>query len=183
MLPAIMAAAAKVVARVVVAVAVPADAAEIVVAVVAAAHGGRNDRIIREETGDRDVPHRFWRGSLHLACDAIEERALTGRPHGSILPLLVPRHLDSFELGFVGRFGVVDERRQFGYVTIEIGEANLQRIQLGKFVRQRNRDIFRVGPSQLSSHRILTPSALPPDLKGHGFSRAVRSARELAFRP
>ena len=55
----------------------------------------------------------------------------------SILPLLVPSHLDAFEFSLGGGFGFVGELRQFNDPTVEVGEADLERIHRGEFVGQR----------------------------------------------
>jgi len=50
---------------------------------------------------------------------------------GSVEKLVVPGHLDGFELAFGGALGIVFELGQCGYIAMQIGETDRQRLELG----------------------------------------------------
>ena len=59
-----------------------------------------------------------------------------------VFPLLVPGHLDGFELAFV-RFGrIVAEAVELGDPLEQVGEAHLERILLGELVVEGQGDVF-----------------------------------------
>src|SRR4051812_24160886 len=63
-----------------------------------------------------------------------------------VLEFLVPRHLDRFELRLVRQLRIVVEAVQRGDFLAQVGEAHGQRIEPGKFLHQRDADVFGVGP-------------------------------------
>src|SRR5260370_36290800 len=62
------------------------------------------------------------------------------------LPLLVPGHLDGFELAFVRLGRIVAEIVELGDPLVQVGEAHLERILLGKLVIESHGDVFRLVP-------------------------------------
>ena len=64
----------------------------------------------------------------------------------SVLELLVPGHLDGFELRLVRLGRVVGEAFELGHVAVQVGEADRERIEVGKLFLQLNADLFGVGP-------------------------------------
>src|SRR5262249_17912945 len=60
--------------------------------------------------------------------------------------LIEPRHLDRFEQLLVARLGIVAEVRQFHHVTMQVGEPHGQRVRLGKFLAERDAEVFCVPP-------------------------------------
>ena len=58
----------------------------------------------------------------------------------------MPRHLDGFELAFVGSCGIALEIRQFSHVAVQVGEADGERIELGMDFREEDADVFGVVP-------------------------------------
>ena len=69
-------------------------------------------------------------------------------PLRAILKFFVPRHLDGFELAFVGSCRIAFEIGQFGYVAVQIGEAYGERIELGMDFGEQDADVFGVVPSE-----------------------------------
>jgi hypothetical protein len=63
-----------------------------------------------------------------------------------VFPLFVPGHLDGFELGFVGGFGVVVELIEFGDEPMEAGEADGERISVRELLVEFDPDVFGHGP-------------------------------------
>src|SRR5919204_1299541 len=85
-----------------------------------------------------------------------------------VLPFLVPRHLDRLELRLVRRLRIVVEPVETDDSFAEIGEAKRQRIDGRKLFRERDADVFRVGPFHgttscgLRSFLSDLPSWMPP---------------------
>ena len=73
-------------------------------------------------------------------------------PLRSILELFVPRHLDGFELAFVGGSGVAFEVGELGDVFVQVGEANGEGIELGMYFTEQDADVFGVVPSERFRH-------------------------------
>src|SRR5438067_1551990 len=67
----------------------------------------------------------------------------TPAPLLRVLPFLVPRHLNRFELRFVGGLGIVVEAVELEHALAEIGEADGQGIEIREFFGQRDADVLR----------------------------------------
>src|SRR5437773_2465088 len=72
-----------------------------------------------------------------------------------VCEFLVPRHLNGFELGLVRRLRVVVEAGQGDDALAQIGEADGQRIDAGKLLRERNADVFGVLPFHRDTSSVL----------------------------
>src|SRR5208337_1680129 len=79
-----------------------------------------------------------------------------------VLELFMPGHLDGFKPRLVRLCRVVGKTFQFGDVAMQIGEADRQRVQTGKFLSQLNADLLGVGPQNLARHRVDLLTFLPP---------------------
>jgi len=63
----------------------------------------------------------------------------------AVLKFLMPSHLDSFQLAFVGLFRIVLEFGQFGDVAVQVGEAESRHntpMPLETLIRELNGDLF-----------------------------------------
>src|SRR5437764_8283900 len=69
-----------------------------------------------------------------------------------VLVFLVPGHLDRFQPRLIRLRWIISEVRQLRHVTMQIGKANRERVDLGKFLLQLNTDLFGVGPMNLTWH-------------------------------
>ena len=88
--------------------------------------------------------------------------------HCGVLPFLVPRHLNRFELRLVRRLRVVVEPVERDDFSRRSVKRTGQRIDAGELLHQRDADVFRVGPLHgvtscaLRSFRSDLPSWMPP---------------------
>src|SRR5581483_885409 len=83
----------------------------------------------------------------------------------SVFPFFVPRHLDRLELRLVRAFRVVVEAVEGEDLLAHVGEADGERIEIGKLLRERDRDVLRIGPlhrATSSFFRSDLPSWMPP---------------------
>src|SRR5262249_9015203 len=63
--------------------------------------------------------------------------------------LIEPRHLDFFQGGFVGGLGVVGEAVELGDPAVQVGEADGQRVDVGKLFAERDPEVLGVLPREL----------------------------------
>src|ERR1700682_4414734 len=76
----------------------------------------------------------------------------------AVQEFLVPGHLDSFELGFVGGRGVAGKTGEFGDPFVHVGEADGQRIGVREFVRKADSNVFEIFPTKCWRHVRLLKS-------------------------
>src|SRR5262245_39801313 len=98
---------------------------------------------------------------------AIIDRRLFRRRPLSPGDLLVPGHLNGFELRLVRRFRIVAETVERHDPLAQVGEADGQRIEARELLGERDADVFRVGPlhratSSCFALRSDFPSWMPP---------------------
>ena len=65
---------------------------------------------------------------------------------GAVLEFFMPRHLDGFELAFVGSCGIALEIRQFSHVAVQVGEADGEGIDFRMSFGEPDADVFGVVP-------------------------------------
>ena len=66
----------------------------------------------------------------------------------AVLKFLMPSHLDSFQLAFVGLFRIVLEFGQFGDVAVQVGEADGKGVEVWMPLGQQNSQVFSVVPGK-----------------------------------
>src|SRR5271154_807509 len=76
----------------------------------------------------------------------------TALPLRSIQNLVVPRHLDGFQLAFGRLLGIVLELGEFGHITMQVGEPHCQGIEFGVVLRKQNPDVHSVIPGEIFGH-------------------------------
>src|SRR5216684_5275859 len=75
------------------------------------------------------------KAELSPSCKTLVQSLHAGRRHlreltlRAVLELLVPGHLDGFELALVGSLGIAGKAGEFGHVTMQIGEADSEWIE------------------------------------------------------
>ena len=104
---------------------------------------------------ERAPQKRVRTGQTCLVLRGAHARAERSRLRLAVFVLLVPRHLNRFELGFVGRLGIVVEAVELEDVLAKIGEADRERIETRKLFRQRDPDV-----SPLYARLVDMPPAL-----------------------
>src|SRR5271157_864382 len=70
----------------------------------------------------------------------------------AILPLLVPGHLDGFELALVGLQRIADKPRQFRDPFVQVCETHGQRIDVGMRVGQADGNVVEAVPIESLRH-------------------------------
>src|SRR5579872_5700081 len=81
-----------------------------------------------------------------------------------VFEFFVPGHLDGLELRLVRRLRIVAEPFERENALAQVREPDGQRIGAGKLLRERDADVFRIGPL----HRVTSclrsdlPSWIPP---------------------
>src|SRR6185295_13368116 len=72
----------------------------------------------------------------------------------TVLPLLVPCHLNGFEFLLVGILRIVAEASKVHNPFVKVGEADGQRVGIRVPVCQRDRDVLSARPGQGLAHSI-----------------------------
>ena len=72
---------------------------------------------------------------------------------GLILELLVPSHLDGFELTFTRLLRIIGELGKFGHVAMQVGIAHRQRIETRMLLDQQKANVLSIIPAEFFRHR------------------------------